>query len=182
MRLQPVTLRPVTLRPAPPPPALRGIGHVPRVGDAIITPFSDLNLAKAVIPQVLKEANGAPYVLPLDASCLKLIELVQALNAVLGADLDTLPSAANPSLIERSMGEVGNASVSALKNTAEGLLPLRGWIRKLTGAERHSRRVAAGITAGSIRRACLKGLGHAKECAPPAAPVVFPAVSAPPRP
>ncbi len=142
-----------------------------RMGEAMITPLTDLNLTRTAIPDALKEALVAPYALPADLSCVNLMVQVRSLDAALGADLDTPPSANNPSLLERGMGEVGNASVSALRNTAEGILPFRGWIRKLTGAERHSRRVAAAITAGSIRRAYLKGLGQAHSCGAPAAPV-----------
>jgi hypothetical protein len=43
-------------------------------------------------------------------------------------------------------------------------------VRKLTGAERYSREVAAAISAGTIRRAYLKGLGASAGCDAPAAP------------
>jgi hypothetical protein len=43
-------------------------------------------------------------------------------------------------------------------------------VRKLSGAERYERKVAAAIAAGSVRRAYLKGLGQAAGCAAPAAP------------
>ena len=59
---------------------------------------------------------------------------------------------------------VGNAAVGALQKTVEGAIPFRGWVRKLTGAERYSRKVAAAITAGSIRRAFLKGVAAADGC------------------
>jgi hypothetical protein len=49
-------------------------------------------------------------------------------------------------------------------------VPFRGWVRKLSGAERYSKEVAAAIAAGTVRRAYLKGLGEAKGCAAPAAP------------
>lgn len=50
------------------------------------------------------------------------------------------------------------------------MIPFRGWVRKLTGAERYSRKVSAAIAAGAIRRAYLKGLGQAAGCEAPAAP------------
>lgn len=145
-----------------------------RVGDAFIAPLDDLNLSRVAIPDVLLDALAAPYASAVDASCTKLIESVRALDVVLGADLDTPASETNPSLLERGMGAAGNASVSALRSTTEGMVPFRGWVRKLTGAERHSRKVAAAITAGSIRRAYLKGMGQARGCELPAAPVLAP--------
>ena len=83
--------------------------------------------------------------------------------AALGADLDTPATGSNPSLIERGASD-------ALRNAAEGVIPFRGWVRKLSGAERYSREVAAAIAAGTIRRAYLKGIGAAAGCAAPAAP------------
>jgi hypothetical protein len=56
-------------------------------------------------------------------------------------------------------------AVGAVQRTAEGLIPFRSWIRKLSGAERHSKHVSACITAGSVRRAFLKGLAASKHCA-----------------
>ena len=60
--------------------------------------------------------------------------------------------------------------IGAVRNTTEGVIPFRGWVRKLTGAERYSRKVSAAIAAGAIRRAYLTGLGQAAGCEAPAAP------------
>jgi hypothetical protein len=133
------------------------------VRDAATTPLSDLNVVRADIPPVLAAAQKAPYAAPADKSCAALTTDVQALDAALGADLDTPATGSNPSLIERGAND-------ALRNAAEGVIPFRGWVRKLSGAERYSREVAAAIAAGTIRRAYLKGLGSAAGCAAPAAP------------
>jgi hypothetical protein len=132
-------------------------------GKAATTPLSDLNIVRAEIPPVLAAAQKAPYAAPADKACSAIGAEVQALDAVLGADLDTAPSEKSPSLIERG-------ATDALRNTAEGVIPFRGWVRKLTGAERYSREVAAAIAAGTIRRAYLKGVGAAAGCDAPAAP------------
>ncbi|HET9822041.1 MAG TPA: hypothetical protein VFQ16_09480 [Burkholderiaceae bacterium] len=134
-----------------------------QAGDAAATPLHDVNVVRAEIPPVLQAAARAPYAPPADASCAGLATAVQALDAALGADLDTPATAANPSLLERGAGE-------ALRSAAEGVIPFRGWVRKLSGAERYERRVEAAITAGGVRRAYLKGLGQAAGCAAPAAP------------
>lgn len=141
-----------------------------KLAQAAVTPLGDLNLVKAAIPPVLAAASKAPYAAPPDPSCAGLSADVQALDAVLGADLDTPATAANPSLIERGTGAAGDAVVGAVRNTTEGVVPFRGWVRKLTGAERYAREVAAAIAAGTIRRAYLKGLGQAAGCTAPAAP------------
>ena len=124
------------------------------------TPLSDLNLVNAPIPDVLAAAQGAPYRLPDDLSCAALKADIAALDAVLGADLDTPPTDNNPSLIERGGGLVA----SAAQRSVEGAIPFRGWVRKLSGAERYSKQVAAAIAAGTVRRAFLKGIAQAQRC------------------
>ncbi len=147
------------------------------VTDAATTPLSDLNLVKAEIPPVLAEALKAPYKPPVAAGCEVIAAEVAQLEAVLGADLDVPPSAARPSLIERGGTVAGEAAAGALRGAAEGVIPFRSWVRKLSGAERYSREVAAAIAAGSVRRSYLKGVGQARGCVAPAAPAT--AASAP---
>ncbi len=141
-----------------------------RVTDAATTPLSDLNLVNASIPPVLLDARKSPYKAPADAGCGTLGAEVLQLEAVLGADLDVPPSASRPSLVERGSSAAGDAAVGALKGAAEGVIPFRSWVRKLSGAERYSRDVAAAIAAGTVRRAYLKGVGQARGCVAPAAP------------
>lgn len=138
-----------------------------KVSTAATTPLSDLNVVRADIPEVLKAAAAAPYGPPADASCAGLASAIAALDEVLGPDLDAPHSAANPGLLDR--GE--DAATGALQRTAEGVIPFRGWVRKLSGAERYARHVSAAITAGGVRRGFLRGLASAKACtATPAAP------------
>jgi hypothetical protein len=138
------------------------------VGDAAATPFSDLNLIRPAIPPVLEEADQHPYLIPTDQSCAALALEIHRLDQVLGADLDVPASANAPTLIERGGETVQNAAVGALQRTAQGFIPFRTWVRKLTGAESYAKHVAAAIVAGSIRRAFLKGIASSKGCAWPA--------------
>lgn len=131
-----------------------------KVATAATTPLSDLNVVRAEIPDVLKAALAAPYAVPADVGCGGLAAGIRALDEVLGPDLDAPHSSANPGLLER--GE--DAATGALQRTAEGVMPFRGWVRKLTGAERYARQVSAAITAGGVRRGFLRGLAAAKSC------------------
>ncbi len=131
-----------------------------KVAGAVTTPLNDLNLVNAPIPDTLARAQRGPYEAPGDASCAGLAMDVRALDEVLGPDLDAPASDANPSLIERG----SNLALGAVQKTAEGVVPFRGWVRKLTGAERYSKQVAAAIAAGTVRRAYLKGMAQAKSC------------------
>ncbi len=135
-----------------------------RVGTAATTPLSDLNLVKTKIPEVLRNSKKHPYLLPADHSCSAITLEIQKLDEVLGPDLDTPATDENPSLIERGVDAAENSAIRTLESTAAGAIPYRGWVRKLTGAERRSKRVAAAITAGSIRRAFLKGIAASHEC------------------
>jgi type IV pilus biogenesis protein CpaD/CtpE len=131
-----------------------------KVATAATTPLSDLNVVRADIPEVLKHAAAAPYAQPADVSCPALAADIRALDEVLGPDLDVPTSKGNTGLLER--GE--DAATGALQRTAEGVIPFRGWIRKLSGAERYARQVSAAITAGGVRRGFLRGLAVAKAC------------------
>ncbi|MBL8275211.1 MAG: hypothetical protein JNL93_00780 [Pelomonas sp.] len=138
-----------------------------KVANAATTPLSDLNVVRADIPEVLKAAAAAPYAAPADASCAGLASAIRALDEALGPDLDAPHTAGNPGLLDR--GE--DAATGALQRTAEGVIPFRGWVRKLSGAERYARQVSAAITAGGVRRGFLRGVSTAKACtAAPAAP------------
>jgi len=141
-----------------------------KVTQAAATPLSDLNLLQAQIPPPLVAALKAPYARPADGTCAGLAAQVEALDEVLGYDLDTASSAANPGMIERGVVAIGDATIGAVRGAAEGVVPLRSWVRKLSGAERHSQEVAAAVAAGVVRRSFLKGLGDAGGCAAPAAP------------
>jgi hypothetical protein len=141
-----------------------------RFVDAASTPLNDLNLVRVVIPELLVVAQKQPYAVPEERHCESLMVIVQELDAVLGPDLDAPKPRTKPDLMEKGALETKNAAVGAVRRTAEGVVPFRSWIRKLTGAERRSKQIAAAIAAGTARRAFIKGLGVANNCVwyPPA--------------
>jgi hypothetical protein len=134
---------------------------------AVTSPLTDLNLIKTRIPPALRTALKNPYAPPMDTSCVNLAKEINELNEVLGADLDTKVTKTDEGLVARSLV---SESVSAIRKNTEAVVPFRNWVRKLSGAERKSKTVAAAISAGGIRRAYLKGIGHANKCQAPAAP------------
>ena len=138
---------------------------------AVEAPLADLNLVQEKIPAVLEAAVKAPYALPSERACPALANEVGALDGALGADLDTPPTASNPGLVARGSNLMGDTANDALRGAAESVIPFRGWVRKLDGAERHSKEVAAAIAAGAVRRAFLKGVGQTLGCEAPAAPL-----------
>lgn len=136
------------------------------MGNAAMSPLGDLNIVRTDIPAVLTEAEHQPYQLPADRSCFALGAEIAKLDLALGADFDAqVPkSSASPSLLDRGSDFAEDQAVGAVKRTAEGLVPFRGWVRKLSGAERYDRQVSQAKTAGSVRRAFLKGIAVSEHC------------------
>lgn len=143
-----------------------------KIGAAVTAPLEDLNLVRTKIPCVLIEAQASPYRHPDDPTCDNLATEITALDAALGPDLDALATDEESGMLARGGALVGDSAIGALRGSASGVIPFSGWVRKLTGAERHSKEVAGAIAAGIVRRAYLKGLGEAQGCETPAAPRV----------
>lgn len=139
-------------------------------------PLSDLNLLENRIPPVLTAAaqKGA-YAVPADVSCAALRTELEELDAALGPDIDApaVPGT-DPNLVVQAVGYVGQKAVDTVSTTVntmlDGVLPLRSWVRKLSGAEHYSSEVAAAISAGRIRRPFLKGWARATACELPSVP------------
>lgn len=134
------------------------------VMDVAVIPLQDLNLMQVEIPAVLVEAQKAPYAMPINQNCLSLDLTIRALDEVLGPDLDAVKPETDTGLIELGASTAEETAVGSMQSTVEGIVPFRGWVRKLSGAERHSRLAAAAITAGNIHRAFIKGLRASKGC------------------
>jgi hypothetical protein len=145
----------------------------PNLRDAVTAPLDDLNLKQVNVPDVLKRAVAEPYAMGGLDRCEAIAGEIGRLDEALGPDLDEAPPPDTRTRGQKIRQAAGDAAVGAIGAKAHGLLPFRGWIRKLTGAERRDRRVAAAVRAGQIRRGYLKGAGMRMNCAPPAAPSWF---------
>ena len=133
--------------------------------DAAKTPFRDLNVLPDKIPPVLRDAVADAYRPPRQYSCRTLAGEIEGLEAVLGEDFDAPP----PPPPTRDEKRMGTANV-VLKGAAGSIVPFRGWVRQLTGAERRAQQVQTAVAAGRVRRAYLKGIGVVMRCRWPAAP------------
>ena len=143
------------------------------LGGAVGAPLRDFNVVRTKIPPVLLEALSDPYYRPpgQKLTCGDVAAMLEPLNQALGADLDE-PSKDEDDVIDKGrMIEKGRgAAYGMVAGATSGVIPFRGWVRKLSGAERHDRYVQAAITAGAVRRGYLKGLGESRGCTPPATP------------
>ena len=151
-------------------------GTTARIGrnlaDAAAQPLEDLNLRRDPIPAVLTRALVNPYSQEGMETCMAIALQVRHLNEALGPDQDE-PPPPRAGLSQQAVEALADAAVDAVRSETTDFIPLRGWVRELSGAERHSRRIQAAIQAGRARRAFLKGVGMRQNCAPPAAPSWF---------
>lgn len=137
---------------------------------AMTAPLRDVNVIRTKIPRILLEAMDDPYNRPARADCTSLTALIKPLDAALGEDLDSMPATEDEDLMDRGRKAAGEAALGAVASAAQDMIPMRGWVRKLSGAERHDRLVQSAIASGAVRRAYLKGLGESRGCNPPATP------------
>ncbi|MFN3573603.1 hypothetical protein [Phenylobacterium sp.] len=132
---------------------------------AMSAPLRDVNLLRTKIPPVLLEAQADPYKRPQPPTCANIAAQIVPLNHALGADLD------EEAKDEDDLMDQGRVTaLGAVAGFTQDVIPFRGWVRKLTGAEQHDKLVQSAIVAGGVRRAYLKGLGEARGCNPPATP------------
>ena len=127
---------------------------------AVTAPLADLNVLKTEIPPLLHESQPDPYQLPADSGCSALRQSVTDFDAVLGSNsaLD------EDSLYEKGKSELRSAALGTLRKTSQSVIPFRGWVRKLSGAERHSKAVQRAIRSGHQRRAFLRGMLVGQGC------------------
>lgn len=147
---------------------------------AVQAPLRDVNVVRTKVPPVLLEAMADPYGRPQRPTCVQIAGLIRPIDEALGPDLDTI-AAEKKSNVEKGK----TTAMGAVAGLASDMIPFRGFVRKLSGAEQHDEFVQAAIIAGNVRRAYLKGLGESRGCAAPATPLHLlagdPAVKAPPR-
>jgi hypothetical protein len=143
-------------------------------GDAVTAPLEDLNLKREQIPEILQDAVAKPYDLTGLDKCDAIAREVRKLDALLGKDFDEPPPPKDQSSLADKSGKVANdAAVGAVRGASRSIIPFRGLVRQMTGADAHAKEVDTAIQAGKVRRAYLKGVGMNKNCAPPAAPSWF---------
>jgi len=126
------------------------------LGSAVVAPLRDINVVRSDIPDLLKKAVADPYAPP-KAGCAPLKAEIEQLDAVLGDDYDDPKDDNKDESVSRPV-------LGVVASTITDVIPMRGWVRKLTGAERHDQMVREAVKAGFVRRGYLKGLMNAGSC------------------
>jgi len=129
------------------------------VGQAATAPLDDLNLRRQEVPEVLIAARNAPYSTVGLRRCDAVIRELDRLDQALGPDVDQPVRSAG-------MGQqAAGAALDLVRDTATDFIPLRSWVRRLSGAAAHDREVQAAIRAGLVRRGFMKGIAYQRRCA-----------------
>lgn len=126
-------------------------------------PLEDLNLHKEKIPDKLLTVQEDPYSLKGIRTCKQINGEIVELDAVLGPDVDADDSD-GPKTVDRVI-DVGGSLLGSI-------IPFRGVVREVTGANAERRRYQTAIYSGVTRRSYLKGMGKARGCKAPPRPVI----------
>lgn len=129
------------------------------VGMAVTTPLDDLNLRRQAVPEILIAARAAPYATVGLRRCSDVIAQIDDLDEALGPDVD------QPVPAIGTGDQAANVALDMVRDTATDFIPLRSWVRRLSGAAAHDRAVQAAIRAGLVRRGFLKGIAQQRRCA-----------------
>ena len=114
-------------------------------------------------PAKLVAIQGDPYSLAGLGKCAAIIREVTELNEVLGPDVNETVDKDREKKREETAGRVAGS-------LAGSIIPFRGLIGEVTGANAERRRYAAAVYAGTVRRGFLKGVGLQRGCKAPARP------------
>ncbi len=114
-------------------------------------------------PEKLLAIQGDPYSLAGLGKCSAIIREVTELNEVLGPDVNEA--------VDKDRGKKREETAGRVAGTVAGsIIPFRGLIGEVTGANAERRRYAAAVYAGTVRRGFLKGVGLQRGCRAPARP------------
>jgi hypothetical protein len=146
--------------------------RMPGVNDAVQAPLRDLNMVDDEIPTILVRAYQHPYDMRGLDSCPSILDQVTALDLALGPDVDIPRSpSARDDMLDKGRGLAGAAALDAVRSATTGVIPVRSWVRRLSGANRAEQEAKAIALAGSVRRGFLKAMGIQRGCDWPAAPL-----------
>lgn len=140
--------------------------------EAALSPLEDINLKRAPIPETFKQIRN-PYNVDVEASCDQIAKEVTVLDGLLGRDWD-VPPPDKKGVSDRAADGASTAFLDAVSSGASGIIPYRGIVRTVTGANSHATKVRKAYERGSHRRTFLKGIGLIKGCNYPAAPLPLP--------
>jgi hypothetical protein len=119
-------------------------------------PIKDVGLMRENPPEVLRDAQKAPYTLAGLKSCADLKRAIGELDVVLGPDVDAVDDQGDA--LPTRLAEAGAKSI------VNALIPFRGLVREASGAAEADRKFRMMVAAGMARRGYLKGVAEQRKC------------------
>lgn len=126
------------------------------VGSVVAAPLKDIGLVRPEAPKALSDITYPYLAARLDNGCAQISYEISALDSMLGPEFYNRQSGA--------VTQAGQAVVGAAEGAASGLIPFRGVVRTVTGANKAQAEVERSIEMGVLRRAFLRGYGVALGC------------------
>jgi hypothetical protein len=131
-----------------------------RLGDkaegVVRQPMKDVGLMRENPPEVLKDAQKAPYTLVGLKRCPDFKRAIADLDEVLGPDVDEVDEQGDA--LPTRLAEAGAKSI------VNALIPFRGLVREASGAAEADRKFRMMVASGVARRGYLKGIAKGKGC------------------
>ncbi len=127
------------------------------------TPFEDIGIKKQPIPEILQQIEKNPYQLPSKISCDDIKKEITELDALLGDDICTpenqlgIIGYSKGQYIDQGTG-MAREKVADMVSSKVNIIPFRSVVRRISGADKHVKKVERSYQAGRLRRAFLKGI------------------------
>jgi hypothetical protein len=133
------------------------------MADAAIAPLKDVGLVRPNVPLTLQDLRYPYDVASLGGSCVHVSYELGRIDAALGPE--SYQPKARTKLSERGMDEATEGASDLMRGATTGVIPFRGVVRNVSGAEKAARDAARARQLGEMRRAFLRGYGAALGCA-----------------
>lgn len=131
------------------------------VMNAAATPMRDVGLIKPEIPAILRNYEY-PYATAALTNCQAIAYEIGQLDAVLGPE--SFQPGPNRNVWDRGGDFAEQQTIEAAQDTAEGIIPFRSWVRRITGASAAEREALRAVANGQQRRTFLRGYGASMGC------------------
>jgi hypothetical protein len=131
------------------------------VTDAAVIPLRDVGLVRPEIPLILRNLQY-PYSTAALTDCAAVTREIGQLDAVLGPE--SYQPGPDRNIWDRGGDFIEDQAIDAAQDTAEGLIPFRSWVRRISGASRAERDALRAFSNGQQRRTFLRGYGASLGC------------------
>lgn len=123
--------------------------------DAATQPLADTGISKREPPAALVAIEKQPYAIATLKSCAMLARAIADMDAVLGPDVDATPE---------QREKAADTAIKVAGGVIDSVIPARGIVRLVSGADKAEKRYAQAVYAGVARRAYLKGVSSTRGC------------------